>query len=63
MVESYSPCGANVHPTHRKPNIGSHGNVSQNLDLGYVFIGFLDPENPPPIESNIVPLAITQQKL
>ena len=44
------------------PKIGCHGNNPQSLDLGYVFIGQLDPEKPPP-ESNSVLLAVIQPKL
>ena len=42
--------------------IGCHGNIPQNLEIGYVFIGQLDLENPA-LESNIVPLPITQPNL
>ena len=39
-----------------------HGNIPQNLEIGHVFIGQLDPENLP-LESNCVSLAIIQPKL
>jgi len=43
------------------PKIGWHGNNPLTLNLGYVFIGQLDPKNPP-LESNCVSLAIIQPK-
>jgi len=51
-----------VHPHIKKAKNGCHGNVSYNLDIGYDFIGYLDPETPA-LETSSVSLTIIQLKL
>jgi len=56
MRRQYAP-----HMQKAKLN-GCLGNVRQNLELGYVFMGYLHPENLP-LESKSVSLAIIQPTL
>ena len=57
VIFRQSPFAANA-----VPKLVAMANVPYTLDLGYVFIGYLVPENPP-LQSISVSLAVVQLKL